>query len=58
MSESTDAENDSGKEQSLPRVGFGDWTFRTRLVAGVSLVVLLTGAVVTWLAFLSARSST
>jgi phosphoserine phosphatase RsbU/P len=57
MTEQSESVADSRGSIS-PRARFGDWTFRTRLVVGVSLVVLLTGAVVTWLASRSARSST
>jgi len=37
---------------------FREWSFRTRLVVAVSGTVLLTGVLVSWLAFKSAKAST
>jgi sigma-B regulation protein RsbU (phosphoserine phosphatase) len=49
--------SDAGADGPPPRSWF-DWSFRTRLVAGVCGLVLLTGATVTWLAHKSAQAST
>src|SRR5689334_21057021 len=37
--------------------GPGDWSFRTQLMAAFCALVVVTGALVTWLAFRSAQSS-